>query len=311
MNTIARKRILTVLLICVLAVAFWLTSAGNVHAAAKKTFNVVTKAVTEYETTDEDDPGKATVTFNYNSDGLIKSATDTMNMYGFSGINSDWETVFKYDKNGLTKSAVAKYKGEDANKTVYTIKKGKITASKYYDTQSGKQLISKDKYTYNKKNGKLTKVETKYMEDGSKTTITYHSNGKPKKYTSNFITKQTIKFDKHGYPTSSKIYYDDGDSNIITLINTYDKKGRIKKIESYEDIVYDGRSYTETETTTFNYTTESGKITRVVQTTHTVSDWGGHDIDETQVITTRYWHKKIKVAKKYWNIVKKQQESIF
>ena len=303
-----KNRSLTIALIIVLAVVIWLASTAEVNAAAKKTFNVVTKTVTEYEAADEDDPGSDKCEFKYYSNGLLKSATDIMNMSGFSGINSDWETVYKYDKNGLKKSEVATYKGDKANKTVYTIKKGKITASKYYDTSSGNELLSTDKYYYKK--GKLSKIVTTHKEDGSKSTMTYHSNGKPKKYTSNFISNQTWKFDKYGNPTYVKTSYEDGDGTTSTYTNTYDKKGRIKKIVENDSIIYDGRSYKETATTTFKYTTKSGKVTKVVQTVRTVSNFSGTDTEQTSVTTTKYSYKKIKVAKKFWKIVEKQQDSI-
>ena len=103
-----------------------------------------------------------------------------------------------------------------------------------------------------------------------------------------------------------KTSYEDGDGTTSTYTNTYDKKGRIKKIVENDSIIYDGRSYKEAATTTFKYTTKSGKVTKVVQTEHV----GGTDSEQTSVITTKYSYKKIKVAKKFWKIVEKQQDSI-
>ena len=280
--SLSKRRVLTVIMILALAMVFWFACTVKVNAAAKKTFNVVTEEKTTYKMNDGS-TYSYTSTYQYFKTGLLKSITE----------NDGYKVVYTRDKSGVAKGI--KYYGDEGKltgETVNTIKKGKITASKYYSYFEGKKLVSKTKYIYTK--GKLSKTVVTNAETGDTTTTTYYSNGVRKSTTSK-TTK--IKYDKQGFTTSYK--YTSGEySEVSTYKNTYDKKtGRVKKIVETTKTTNGDSSMTHNSTETYKYTVKGGNVKKC-EVTYKFKNSDGNE--GTSSYTTTYNYKKVKVAKKYW-----------
>ena len=275
-------------LVILLAAMLWLACAVKVNAAAKKTFYVITKAETHCAYSEGGTMDYKTK-YTYYKTGLKKSEA------------SPGKSTWIYDKSGNIKEIRSGGGGKVIYK--YTKKKGKITKLKIYDNSEKKTT---DVYTYKK--GKVHK-RVHYIDDEdadiSKQQITtYHSNGKPKKFTWGHLT---FICDKNGYPTSRVSGNDYGYSESTTYENTYDKKGRIKQIIENTSIDDNGEKSNTSSVTTYTYKEKSGRVTKL---TKTIVTTGADGSVWTDVITTKFSHKKIKIAKKYQKAVAKEIETI-
>ena len=284
MNSITKRRLLTAVMILVLAVAFWLACAGMVNAA-KKSFYVPIKA-TSVNAYQDGTSSSVTIDYKYFKNGLRKSIK-------YNDGDYSWKEVFKRNKNGYVTSR-KDYDADGEWDGYYEVKfkKGYPSTAKYYTVYNGNKTL-KTKYTFTYKKGKLVKevVKTDNGDEGkTTTTITYWSNGNTKKAKSDNYTDT---YDKHGNLTKS-VYNSKYTSGTHTYKNTY-KKGRLTKVVETMSIFdkEDQETSTSTTVTTYKYkTNKAGAVTEVVE----ARTWTGGGV----TTTTKYKLKKFKVDKKFW-----------
>jgi len=216
--------------------------AKTTNGSSKKTVYAVSswKTVTEYSDTSK----KAAVSLAYTKKGLLKTikTKDKKNChpylkgkpkYSYKGrrlikvVRTDdgtYTTTFKY-KKGKLKSATLKWKSKNPVATYYYVKNGKQAEKDIYDTHSRNYKLK-----LNSRGRVLHKKDVRYTDKGypvfGSETLDEHGFPVNLEYT---VTEENIEYLKSTSFGSSKIHA--GDVFEQNAVNTYDKKGRLKKIE--------------------------------------------------------------------------------
>lgn len=297
--------ILAVLAMAVFASVFS-TEAGA--ASKKKTYYVPSEIVAAYSS--------ETIHYQYTyytgaRAGLLKTILKTYDD------GDTLETVYSRGTNGVLTGMERHWNGasERSSYSVTVTKNGKLKKLKYYYHDD---LIYTITYTY--KNGKLSGFVRKDPDGYYTEEVTYRTNGTPKKKKYRYYhayaagstsyklwDEESVTFNKKGYPTKtilSRIETRDGEryqENTETTIfrYKYDKKGNPTSITKSMSLSewYDGEANSDKETIKIKnkFTYKNGRISKCKQT---VDDSYSK---ETTTITFKY--KKIKAAKKFWNMM--------
>lgn len=217
MKTIFKNSFAVLLTLCIIFTAA--IPFINSNAAATETINVVTKL---------EDAGGYSVSYSYNSNGLITKKNDNGSTYKFT-----------YNKKGL----LTKMKSSDETTTYTYDKKNRLTKKSSKDSYGFKTTTT---YQYNKKN-LVTKAV--YKESGPE------AMGTPMNYAYTYNKKGYVTKEKHtGFQTE-------------TITYTYDDNGNLKKAKyseyttTVENTYEDGRLVSQSSKDKGKYTDSSSDRT--------------------------------------------------
>ena len=288
-NLIRKKRMLSVLLIAVLAAAIWFVCAESVHAAATKTFYKPTRIKTTH--TESGYKYTSTQKLTYYDTGLLKKEV----------YEDGYSAEYTYNENGLIQEVKSISEGKVTG--LYTVEfkdDGTATGTMYGSNEDDEMVLeSTSQLTY--KDGLLAKEVVNYVEDGIKETTTYYPNGQRKKIKSDTTT---IKFNKKGDMTNYTYTSKDGKQKEVTTYKyTYKKGHPTKLIETQKNTV---KGKTSTVKRTYTYTNKYDKKGNLTKCTVKVKTKIGKKT-YTSSTTTTYKYKKFKVEKKYWKLINLNQ----
>ncbi|MBQ1407478.1 MAG: hypothetical protein IIY88_05035 [Eubacterium sp.] len=286
MNSInsSRKRMVSVVMVLVLAAAFWFACAGSVHAAATKTFYRPVKIKTTH--TESGYKYSSTEKRTYYANGLLKKES-----YG-----SDYSAEYKYNEKGYVSEIKSKSEGKVTGLYTVEFKDGIPATAVMMGINDNDEMAEESRIVLTYKNGVLSKEVVTYA-DGYKETNTYYPNGNRKKTKSN---TSTATYNKKGDITKYSYTSTNGkEKNVETYKYTY-KKGRVTKIVETDKNTINGKTTTIKRTTTYTYKLDKkGNVTKC--TAKVTTKIGKKTYKSTNITTYKY--KKFKVEKKYWKFM--------
>ena len=242
---------------------------GKTISEATTSYTYSGKKLTGMTTETQEAGGNSTKTeqsFTYDRDGNLATATKTESESGSLNYTTTTVTSYTYTDTGLKKSATEaktypdgsvgvtekkydKYERPEKEKTVFTDKNGKITAT------------SETENSYNSEHVRSESIETTTYADGSKSVIvhTYDSDGR-------VVTAASVTTDAEGKTTSSSTesctYNGDGKCTSYKYEST-NKEGKTKTDEQKTSYDAQGRVLVSRRTKTdFDGTTTVSNLNR-------------------------------------------------